>query len=77
MFWLGLLNPLAFVPQIWKILSTHDVNGISTPMFFLFVVIQISFLINGFFQRDRAVMVSMGASAILTSFAIGLVFYYR
>jgi uncharacterized protein with PQ loop repeat len=77
MFALGLLNPLAFVPQIYAIVTTHVVAGISIQMFSLFVVIQLSFFINGFFQRDKAVMISMGSSALLTSIAIMLTLYYR
>jgi uncharacterized protein with PQ loop repeat len=77
MFVLGLLNPLAFVPQIYAIVTTHVVAGISIQMFSLFVVIQLSFFLNGFFKRDKPMMLSMGLSALITSFAIILTLYYR
>lgn len=77
MFYLGMLNPVAFTPQIWNIVSTHEVEGISVQMFILFVIIQMAFFTNGFFQRDRMVMLSMGSSAILTVITIGLTLYYR
>lgn len=77
MFWLGLLNPVAFIPQIWSIATTHKVEGISIQMLVLFVIIQAAFFMNGFFQRDCSVMLSMGSSAVLTIVAIVLTFYYR
>lgn len=77
MFWLGLLNPLAYIPQIWSILSTHVVDGISIPMFGLFFVIQVSFCLNGFFHRDKNAMISMGSGAMLSMVAIVLTAYYR
>lgn len=46
-------------------------------MFVLFVIIQSAFFVNGFFQRDRSVMLSMGSSAVMTVVAIALTIYYR
>jgi uncharacterized protein with PQ loop repeat len=77
MFWAGLLNPLALVPQLYSIASTGNVSGVSLPMLGLFLIIQISFTLNGFFQRDKAVMISMGASVPLTTSIIVLVLLYR
>lgn len=76
MFWLGLLNPAALIPQAYSIVTTHVVAGISVPMFVLFMIIQLTFFMNGFFQRDKAVMVSMGASVLITTGIVFLTLYY-
>ena len=76
-FWFtAMLNPAAFLPQIYHIFSTGKVDGISIPMFALFIVIQLTFLYQGYLQRSVQQMLSMGMSAGLTMITIAVTLYY-
>jgi len=77
MFWfMALLNPIAFMPQSYSILSTGKVDGISIPMFVLFIVIQLSFMYQGYLQRCTQQVLSMGISACFSISIIAATLYY-
>ena len=73
----GFTNVGAMLPQLWTILSTKKVEGVSVTMFIIYALIQIAFALEGFFKRNRALMVSMTLSAVVTASIVSLVFYYR
>ncbi|MBI5004424.1 hypothetical protein HZC00_05025 [Candidatus Kaiserbacteria bacterium] len=76
-FWFtAMLNPAAFLPQLYSILTTGKVEGISVPMFALFIVIQLSFMYQGYLQRSVQQMLSMGISAFLTAAIIAATLFY-
>jgi len=63
---IGILNIFALTPQLIQILRTRKVEGISLTMFMIFLIIQGVFALNGFFHRDKAQMVTMGLSTVIT-----------
>ena len=73
----GLLNVAAMMPQVCKVLVTHAVRGLSVEMFGIILFIQIAFSLEGYFTRNRMLMVSCGLAALVTSTMICLIKYYQ
>ena len=73
----GVMNVIAFWPQIYDILTTHKVGGISIPMFVMFLFIQVAFGIQGWLTKSKEQMVSMLVSAVESTLIIALVWYLR
>ena len=65
--WLvGIVNPFIMVPQIYQIWATREVAGISLVMLGIITFVQAGFACHGFFIRDKFVMVSNTAAAIMS-----------
>lgn len=76
-WWVGFLNPLMILPQLWKIWSTGQTSDISLGFLFVLVFLQGMFSLHGFFIRDRMVNWSNGGAAVSTLVVIFLVLYLR
>ncbi len=72
------LNPLAMLPQLLKAFKAkkEELGGVSIPMFFIFLTIQIMIALGAIKTLDTVLFASMGISALLTA-AIILVTAYR
>ena len=76
--WLaGMLNVTAMLPQLFRIIRTHQADGLSLAMFALYFIVQVAFSIEGFFTKNRMLMVCMGLSAVVSGAIIVLVSYLR
>lgn len=73
----GIVNVTAMVPQLYAILETRNVSGISIWMFVIYAMIQVAFSLEGYFTRNRMLMVCLGLSALMSFIIIGLILYYR
>jgi len=73
----GLLNIAAMLPQLYKILTTKIVAGISLEMYFLYGIIQLAFAIEGFFKRNTMLCVCMLLSAMVSASIIASVLNIR
>jgi MtN3 and saliva related transmembrane protein len=76
--WLaGMVNVTAMLPQLVRIIRTRNTEGLSLAMFVLYFLVQIAFSIEGFFKKNRMLMVCMGLSAIVSGTIILLVTFLR
>jgi uncharacterized protein with PQ loop repeat len=76
--WLaGMVNVTAMLPQLARIIRTRDIEGLSLAMFVLYFFVQVAFSIEGFFKKNRMLMVCMGLSAVVSGTIILLVAYLR
>ena len=76
--WLaGMVNVTAMLPQLVRIIRTRDVAALSLAMFVLYFLVQVAFSIEGFFKKNRMLMVCMGLSAVVSGMIIVLVTYLR
>ena len=76
--WLaGLVNVGAMVPQLIEIIRIQKTEGLSLAMFAIYLVIQIAFSLQGFFRRDRVLMVCMALSACVSAVIIALILFLR
>ena len=76
--WLaGLINVTAMLPQLARIIRTRNIQGLSLAMFVLYFLVQVAFSIEGFFKKNRMLMVCMGLSAVVSGTIILLVAYLR
>lgn len=73
----GLVNVGAMLPQLYQIIKTRNVDGLALEMFVIYFVLQVVFSLQGFFQRDKMLMVCLGLSAVVSAIIIGLVLYLR
>lgn len=73
----GLVNVGAMLPQLYQIITTQNVAGLSLGMFAIYFVVQAALSLQGFFKRDRMLMVCLGLSAVVTALIIGTVLYLR
>jgi len=72
-----MVNVTAMLPQLVRIIRTRDVAGLSLAMFVLYFLVQVAFSIEGFFKKNRMLMVCMGLSAVVSGMIIVLVTYLR
>ncbi len=72
---LGILNVGTMLPQLWKLIATHNTEGLSLLMFCLALFMQAAFAVEGFFTRNRMLMVCMGLSALVTAAIVGMLLY--
>lgn len=63
---MGFMNPGFMFPQLVKVWDTRDVQGISLLTLVLLVMLQVAFSLHGFFIRDKTVMWSNGAAALMS-----------
>ncbi len=73
----GLINVVAMLPQLVRIVQTGNVEGLSVEMFVLYFLIQCAFTAEGYFTRNRMFMVCLGLSSVVSAMIITLVVYYR
>ena len=76
--WLaGIVNVAAMLPQLYEIVKTWSVGGLSLSMFVIYFFVQVALSLQGFFKRDKMLMVCLGLSGIVSATIIGLVVYIR
>lgn len=73
----GLVNVVAMLPQLHQIATTRNVAGLSLGMFVTYFLIQVAFSLQGYFRRDKMLMVCLGLSAVVSAIIISLVLYLR
>ena len=73
----GLVNVGAMLPQLYQIVTTRNVESLSLGMFVIYFFIQVAFSLQGFFRRDKMLMVCLGLSAVVSATIIGLVLVIR
>lgn len=73
----GLVNVGAMLPQLAKIIQTKNVAGLSLSMFWIYLGIQVAFSLEGYFTRNRMLMWCLGLSAAVSACIIFLVLYLR
>lgn len=76
--WLiGIINVVSMIPQLAQIIQTHRTEGLSLEMFMTILVIQIGFSLEGFFKRNRVLMITMACAASVTTAIIVLTIVIR
>jgi len=73
----GLVNVTAMLPQLYQIIKTHNVQGLSIGMFLIFFSVQVCMAMEGYFKRNRMLLVCIGLSACISGTIIGLIIYYH
>jgi len=72
----GFINIGAMLPQLYKILINKSVEGLSLEMFIIYLLVQVAFSLNGYFKRDKVLMICLGLSAFISTIIISLFFIY-
>lgn len=76
MIFIGVINPLFPIPQLYQIVTTGVTEGISIETFVLVVVIQATFSAQGYLRRDRVLFASNGIAALVSSSVVVAVLVY-
>jgi MtN3 and saliva related transmembrane protein len=78
LFGCGLVaNALIFVPQLFLIWTTKQIEGISVVTFGTFCLVQLIGTLHGILQKDKAVAIGMGTSLITCGATTLSVIYLR
>ncbi len=73
----GLVNVVAMLPQLIQILRTQETAGLSTGMFWIYFLIQIAFALEGYFTRNKMFMWCLGLSAFVSALILFFIYYFR
>lgn len=73
----GILNVIAMLPQVFQIIHTRNVEGLSLETFSIYLVLQVAFSLEGYFTRNKMFMICMGLSAMVSVAIIILIVYLR
>ena len=76
-WFIGMVNVVAMVPQLYQIWAERRTAGLSLFMFGTILFIQLGLAVNGYFRRDTALIVTMLVSAVISVAIIGSVLYLR
>lgn len=72
----GILGPLATIPQVVQIYTTHNVSGISFFTWSLYALFDIPWIIYAVAHRERPLIVCYSLWLVFNSLvAIGVAFY--
>lgn len=71
-----IINAALFVPQAWHLWKAKRADGISIPSFLGFCAIQFVGALDGYYQRDRALLIGMTVTLLTCGTATGLAIYY-
>lgn len=74
---IGLVNVTAMIPQLIKLVATHETSGIAIGMFWIYLLVQIGLALDGFFKRNKMLFWCMAASGLLNAITICLYYTYR
>jgi len=74
---IGILNSFAMFPQMWSVLTTKQVQGISVATLTMIFVIQLAFSIHGFFLRDKPLLLSNGIASLFTATTVVSTLIFR
>ena len=76
-FWIGniaaILTSISFLPQAIQIIKTKDTKSISLPMYIMFVVGIVLWLIYGFLREDIPLILANVVTLILA----GLILWFK
>ena len=76
--WLvGIVNVTAMLPQVHKLITTRSAEGQATAMYAIYLFIQISFSLEGFFRHNTMLMICMALSAIVSMLTLFLILFFR
>jgi MtN3 and saliva related transmembrane protein len=69
--WVGytaaLLTTIAFMPQAWMVLKTRDTRSLSLPMYIIFTLGVLAWLVYGILQGDGALIAANGITGALSA----------
>lgn len=71
------MNPVAMLPQLFSVLTTRKIEGLSLSMFLIFVSIQTAVALGAIRALDWSLFVSMTVSAVETSVIVVMVIKIR
>ena len=70
-------NAVLLFIQMWRLYKTKNHYGLSLVTFVGFLLIQISGVINGFYNADFALIIGYGLSTLINFLLVMLIIYYR
>lgn len=73
----GIVNVWAMVPQLRRLLRTHETKGLEPKMFWIYFSVQVALSLEGFFRRNTMLMCCLGLSAGVSMWIIVLIYRYR
>lgn len=69
-WFIGIVNPFIMAPQLYKMWTTMETAALSLGMLTIILLVQTGFALHGFFIRDKFVMWSNVAAALMSFFTL-------
>ena len=66
----GLFITISFIPQVLKVKNTKNIDGISFPMYIIFIIGIILWLIYGFLIKSNEIIISNFVMLPLASYIL-------
>lgn len=73
----GAVNVAAMIPQIVKMLQTKSSEGVSEYMIGGILFVQATLSLDGFFRKDKKLMIPLGLCALVSVVTLVLIHHYR
>ncbi len=77
MWLVSIVNVASMLPQLWQIIQTRNVDGLSLSMFFIVLFIQVPFTFEFYFTRKKIMTLFMVMAALVSLSIISYVVYLR
>lgn len=74
-FIVSLLNAGSLLPQLYQIIITKNIDGLSLSTFIIVLVVQIGYALEFYFLRKKMLMVFLILAALINSTIITLILF--
>jgi MtN3 and saliva related transmembrane protein len=76
MYGIGLLAPVALLPQVIQVFHTHDVSSLSLVTWLMLGIINALWAVYGYVHREGALIIANACMAVLNfAVAIGILMF--
>lgn len=73
----GVFTVISLVPQLVKILKNKNCKDVSLMSYYMYIFVQILWIVYGVGRRDLQIIISNSACTILSIMIIGFSHYYK
>lgn len=76
MVFIAVAGPLAALPQVFDVMFTHDVNGLSPATWTLWTLLSVVWLIYGWLHKEAPIIASNVLYIVLQGYVVWAIFVY-
>lgn len=77
MYGIGLIGPVALIPQVYQAYTTHDVSGLSLLTWSVLTLVNGAWTVYGYIHKSGSVLVANLALMLLDLAVVGAILLYR
>jgi len=77
MYVVGLISPIAFLPQVLDVYASHNVSSLSLITWTVLALVNVLWTLYGWVHKEYAIFIANAFMAVLQIFLIGAIVIYR